>query len=80
MTWIKDSAEAIASRRRADNILFAFPYNSLFPMGIIHQNLFLGNTLLLTALKMMNQENANIHVEGFSLRESQFSPEVCKFS
>lgn len=81
MTWIlvtKDSEKAVASYKTADKILFAFPSNFLFPMGIMHKNLFLGNRLLLTVLSMIDRENTNIHVEGFSLPESQFSTEVCE--
>lgn len=83
MTWIfvtKDSEDAIASSRTAAKILFTFLSNSLFPMGILHQKLFLENTLLLTVLRMINPEITMIHVEEFSLRESQFSAEVCKVS
>lgn len=83
MTWIfatKDSEEAISSSRTVDKIFFIFPSDSLFLVEIIHQNLFLGNTLLLAVLRVINPENTNIYVEGFLLRESQFSIQVCKFS
>lgn len=60
--------------------IFACPSTSLFPMGIRKQNLFLGNRLLLTMLRMIDPENTNIQEEGSSLLESQLSTEFCKFS
>lgn len=58
MTWIlitKGSADSIALSV-ADKI-FACPSTSLFPMRIRKQNLFLGNRLLLTMLRMIDPEN-----------------------
>lgn len=80
MTWIlitKDSADSIALSAADKSVCLSLHF--LFPMGTGEQNLFLGNRLLLTLLRMIDPENTNVQVEGSSLLESQLSTEFCKF-